>query len=122
MHDITLRDCGCSYDKLIESFEVENLLQVDDDSYQGDTRNLFRDGSRYGLLTFGWGSCPGCDALSDCDTDDEVRELRDELWSQIHWEDSAADTATYIATKDWTLDYGHDKEFLVQARNILAAL
>ena len=51
-----------TYRDLIASMGVENLLQVDDNDYQGDSRILVRDYHRYGLLLFGWGSCSGCDA------------------------------------------------------------
>jgi hypothetical protein len=131
MRDITTASkYGPSYTDLIDSMEVENLLQVDDDDYQGDSRVLLRDGDRYGLLTFGWGSRSGCDALQAAEGNDtEVRELRDDLWRAIHWEDSAAALLTYIARtrwltyiegKDWSLDYSHDPEFLTQVRAKLA--
>ena len=47
------------YQPLLESFEYDILLQIDDNDYQGDSRLLFKDGDRFGILTFGWGSCSG---------------------------------------------------------------
>lgn len=111
-----------SYSDLIESFEVETLVTVADDDYQGDTRHLLRDGERYGLLTFGWGSCSGCDALEGCSGITEVTELRDQLWGQIHWEDSATAMLAYVDGKDWTLDYSHSPSFVGQARELLSAV
>jgi hypothetical protein len=46
----------CSYGELIGSMEVEVLVEVSDNSYQGDTRILLRNGSQYGILLYGWGS------------------------------------------------------------------
>lgn len=93
------------YDTLLESFEVPIVLQVDDNDYQGDTRVLLRDGPRWGILIFGWGSCSGCDALQDCSGLAEVTELRDKMWNDIHWEGSVADMYAYVSGKDWPLDY-----------------
>lgn len=110
---------GYSYDDLIDSFEVQVLLRKDDDDYQGDTRLLVRDGDRYGLITFGWGSCSGCDALEAAGSDVEVIELRDAIWNGTHWEPSADALVAYIDGKDWSLDYSHDADFLERAKAFL---
>lgn len=112
------------YDELIASMEVESLVEVSDDDYQGDTRLLLRDGSRYGLLTFGWGSCSGCDALQDCRTIGEATQLRDELWSQVHWEPDAASMAAYFKAKDWAATYMNGpmtEAFVLRSTDALAA-
>lgn len=110
-----------TYDDLIESMEVEVLTRHDDNDYQGDSRLLVRDGSRYGLLTYGWGSCSGCDALQGATSLAEVTELRDQMWQQIHWEDSAAAMLAYVDGKDWTLDYSHDAAFIDAVRMVLSS-
>lgn len=111
-----------SYSDLIESMEVEVLARHDDDDYQGDSRLLVRDGIRYGLLTYGWGSCSGCDALEGAGSNlADVTELRDQMWRQIHWEDSAYAMLAYVDGKDWTLDYSHSPEFLDAVRLVLAS-
>lgn len=111
-----------SYDTLIDSFEVTVLLKVDEGGYQGDTRLLVQDGSRYGLITFGWGSCSGCDALEAAGGDiAEITKLRDLIWQGAHWEDSAKALLTYIESKDWSLDYSWNDEFLGKAKDILAS-
>ena len=66
----------CDYRPMIDSFGYEILLQVDDKDYQGDSRLLFRDVSRYGILIFGWGSCSGCDSLQACESLEDVEKLR----------------------------------------------
>lgn len=120
MRTVVVDGYGCSYDELIDSFEVEVLVRVDDDDYQGDTRLLVRDGGRYGLITFGWGSCSGCDALEAAGANlVEVTELRDQIWSQAHWEDSADLMLAYIYGKDWSLDYSHHEGFLSQVKKTL---
>lgn len=108
------------YRGLVLSLGVEVLIEHSDDGYQGDTRMLLRDGTRYGLLTFGWGSCSGCDALEAAYGNlAEMTELRDSLESQIVWHDSASDMLGYIDGKDWSLDYSSSDEFLALAREHL---
>ena len=112
------------YDTLIKSFEVETLVSVYDSDYQGDARYLLRDGDRYGLLFFGWGSCSGCDALQATNSREEATELRDSLWNEVHWEPTRDALAAYVRDKDWKLEwYGHDEEqerFLTEVRKVLA--
>jgi hypothetical protein len=112
---------GSFYWDLIESFEVTVLLEQEEDgeAYEGDTRVLLTDGTRWGMLTFGWGSCSGCDALAGCGTNAEVTQLRDELWNAIIWRDSPGDLATYIRDKDWTLDFSYSATFNEAALSIL---
>lgn len=100
-----------NYDPLLESFGYEILLQVDDKDYQGDSRVLYRDGTRYGLLIFGWGSCSGCDALQACGSYEEIEELRKELHDGIRWFDSAEEALKYFEEHDWEGDfYWNDDE------------
>lgn len=88
------------YEPLLRSFGYETLLQVDDDDYQGDSRVLFRDGDRFGILIFGWGSCSGCDQLKACENYKEIDELRDDLHDCIIW-GTAAETLDYLRNHDW---------------------
>lgn len=106
MRTIDMGTYGPSYSDLVESFATI-VIQEDDDDYQGDSRLLVTDETgRYGLLTFGWGSCSGCDALQAAEGDEtEVYKLRDDLARSVHWEDNAADLVAYINAKDWSLDY-----------------
>lgn len=113
-----------SYDKLISSLEHEVVLQVDDNDYQGDSRVLLRDGDRYGLMVFGWGSCSGCDALYACDTLAEVDELRKKLAGEIIWKDSKSEMRQFIESRDWgvqfiSYDRGETKEFVEKAIEVL---
>lgn len=91
------------YADLVDSFEVETIFDEHDDDYQGDSYYLLKDGDKFGILIFGWGSCSGCDALQGCYTFEEVVTLRDELWQSISWD-------TLDATKTWveSHDFGDD--------------
>lgn len=113
------------YDPLLASFGYEIVLKVDDDDYQGDSRILYRDGQRFGILTFGWGSCSGCDALQACDNLEEVEELRADLHSQIKWFASPSEALHYINTHDWEGDYcwnqAETHKFISDAKILLAA-
>jgi hypothetical protein len=112
------------YDELIDSLDVRVVLRVDDNDYQGDTRLLLTDGERWGLLTFGWGSCSGCDAFQACQTLTEFVELQQSLWNDIHWEASAAELLAYVDGKDWDLDYSWHEDagrtFVAKVREWLA--
>lgn len=105
MRDINFRDqeygwfCAPSYDELIDSFEVLTLIEEHDDDYQGDSFYLFTDGRQFGILVFGWGSCSGCDALEGCDSEEEVIELRGDLWNSIVWR-SESEMIEYLRTHD----------------------
>lgn len=114
-----------SYGELIDSMEYNVLLEVRDDDYQGASRLLFEDGTRFGLLFFGWGSRTGCDALEACDTHAEIVALRDDLVNDILWFDSKEEALAYISGKDWELQWlwhsAETKEFIVKAKEILAA-
>src|SRR5581483_8336566 len=90
-----------SYQPLLESFGYDIVLQVDDDDYQGDSRLIFKDDSRYGLLIFGWGSCSGCDSLQACDSMKEIEQLRADIHNNIIWKDSAAELLEFTEKRDW---------------------
>jgi len=111
------------YKPLLESMGHEIVLQVDDQDYQGDSRLLLKDGDRYGLLIFGWGSCSGCDALQACDTLRQVDGLRRELYDSIIWKDSAAGMLSFIRDRDWLAQYSwhadETKEFVAKAVTML---
>jgi hypothetical protein len=116
----------CDYMPLLESFGYTILLKLDDQDYQGDSRLIFQDGARFGVMIFGWGSCSGCDALQGCDNMEEIAQLRDELHDSIKWFDSAAECLTYFNTHDWVGDYSwhadETKEFIAQGKEILSKL
>ena len=110
-----------NYQPIIDSFG-EVLLQVDDQDYQGDSRVLYKDGRRYGLLIFGWGSCSGCDALQACDTVADVDTLIERLHGAVIWK-SKAEMAKYLVEHDWEGDFswhaGETREFLRQAKEVM---
>lgn len=94
-----------SYEDLLDSMEATRVVEVSDDDYQGDTRVLLRDGDRFGVLTFGWGSCSGCDALQACDSVADATALRNYLWGQVQWTGDAGATAAWLREKDWEATY-----------------
>lgn len=98
------------------------LLQKDEQDYQGDSFIIYEKDDKYGYLTFGWGSCSGCDALQACNTIDEVQELMDKLYSDIKWFDSLDALKEYFEKTDWTLKYQYSipefKEFLTEIKTL----
>ena len=92
------------YRPMLEAFG-NIAIQVDDDFYSGDSRLLYDENGKIGFLIFGWGSCPGCDALQACDTLDEVQELCDELQGNIKWFDNKQQALEWFSTHDWEGNY-----------------
>lgn len=109
------------YQPMIAEFG-EIMVQDDDDGYQGDSRVLYRDGTRFGYLVFGWGSCSGCDALQACSTIQEVQSLMDELMASIKWFDDVTEAIQWFETHDWEGDYSHSRKFVTAALAALRAV
>lgn len=107
-----------NYYMLIDSFDLDELIEVEDDDYQGSSYYLFRDGDKYGILVFGWGSCGGCDTLDSIHDEnwknptkllEEVIDFRDGLYDSITWR-SRDEMILYILDKDFDLEwYGHSE-------------
>jgi hypothetical protein len=111
------------YAPLLESFGFNIPLKVDDDYFQGDSRLILKDGDRYGILIFGWGSCSGCDALQACNSMLEIDQLRTELLGQIQWFESKAACLEWVNKHKWDLDHSwhadETKRFIEQAKELL---
>ena len=108
---------------MLDSMGYETLLRVDDCDYQGDSRMILRDGSRYGVLIFGWGSCSGCDALQACDSMKEIDDLRTSLRDSVKWFESQAECLRYFETHDWEGDYcwhaDETRQFVLEGKQLL---
>ncbi len=96
---------GVEYDTLINSMEVEILVQAHDDNYQGDSWYLLSGPQGIGFLTFGWGSCSGCDAAEAVHNVEEATELRDELWASITWHPTLAAMRAWLVERDWSAQF-----------------
>ena len=111
------------YTPMLDSMGYETLLRVDDSDYQGDSRLILRDGSRYGVLIFGWGSCSGCDALQACHSMEEIDDLRTSLRDSVKWFESQAECLRYFETHDWEGDYcwhaDETRQFVREGKQLL---
>jgi hypothetical protein len=110
-----------SYGPIVAALGV-SLVEVEAGDYQGDTWVLLHaDDGHYGILTFGWGSCSGCDALQGCDSYADVAELAKGM--QPTWFETAAAALEYVNTHDWQGDHcwheDHLQEFIGKARATL---
>ena len=112
------------YNSLVRSMGFDVALMIDEDDYSGDSWVLFREGARVGYLSFGWGSCSGCDALQGCCSISEIEELRQDLHDSIEWFDSNREAADFMRNHDWKGDYTwrstEHKEFVAQAIELLS--
>ena len=81
------------------------LLQVDEKTWQGDSWLIYQKDNKFGYLSFGWGSCSGCDALQACNTIKDVQKLMDSLYNSITWYDSLDELKDKLLNKDWELCY-----------------
>ncbi|OYX03980.1 MAG: hypothetical protein B7Z15_17955 [Rhizobiales bacterium 32-66-8] len=99
--------------------------QVDDKDYQGDSRILFKDGDRWGVLIFGWGSCSGCDVLQACDSPAEVVKVIEDMVRDTKWFESTAAALDWFENRDWEGSYSwyqeETKRFVTEAKDILRA-
>lgn len=97
------------FQPMLESFGYEIKVRTDDshDAYQGDTRVLFHNNNQWGILLFGWGTCPGCDFLkgvtSYINPYEELNHRRNYLHSQIRWR-AATETLEWLRAKDWSAE------------------
>jgi hypothetical protein len=105
-----------TYAELIDSMGFDAVLaEVSTDDYQGDTYSLAIQGSRIGLVVFGWGSCSGCDALDAAHGNlAELTQVRDDIYKGVHWFDSYQSLADWLndKTKDGNRWYATDETFL----------
>lgn len=105
---------GVNYSDLIESMGFEEILvDLSDQDYQGETFLLVRKVGQYGVMSYGWGSCSGCDAAQAVGSLSEATELRDSLYAGIRWFDTGIELFAWVDDEDahdlqW---YGHDSAF-----------
>lgn len=98
------------------------LLQVDEETWQGNSWLIYQDKNKFGYLSFGWGSCSGCDALQACSTIEEVQELMDRLYNSITWYGSLDELKDKLLNKDWELCYEGQCEYFDLFLNQLKTL
>lgn len=85
------------YDLLLRSIGYPVLLQADESCYQGSTFVLFSGHlGEVGFLSFGWGSCSGCDALQGCESWADIENLRHELVRDIVWKPGVLSMARWL--------------------------
>jgi hypothetical protein len=103
----TERNYFYGYNPLLESFNYDIILKVDEYDYQGDSIVIFynNENNKYGYLIFGWGSCSGCDSLQACNSYQEVEELRIDIHNRIIWFDTLELLREWINKHDYEGDY-----------------
>lgn len=108
------------YSPIISSIG-EVLVEVEAGSYQGDTFVLFKRDDQYGLLTLGWGSCSGCDALQACDSFEEVDDLILQIHNQARWFDTAEEVIKYVYSNidEWSYYEEEWAEFQDKIKEVL---
>lgn len=88
----------------------------------GDAVMLLDTPDEIGLLAFGYGSCPGCDALQDCDTPDKVVELMTDFVRSVRWFGSMSDLIAFVEHPDASLvEVFTDVQFVQIAGDLRAA-
>jgi hypothetical protein len=111
------------YQPMLDAFG-KIAIQVDDNDYRGDSRLLYDENGKIGVLIFGWGSCGGCDALQACGSLEEVQELCDGLQEDIEWFDDKKQALEYFTNHDWQGDYSwhstETKEFIEKSIEYLS--
>jgi len=94
-----------NYTELLETFGYEIIINIKEDNWQGDSWIIFKLDAEYGYLTFGWGSCSGCDALYACKNAKDYENLRQELFNQIQWHETLTDLKEWFKEHDFKGDF-----------------
>jgi len=84
-----------NYDDIVATFG-EIKAEASDSDYQGDSLYLIEKDGKYGIVTFGWGSCSGCDALQAANSQQDINDLQDDLESGIKWFDYDEEALDYL--------------------------
>ena len=95
------------YDFILSLLPGRVVVRHDFGEYDGDSLLIFYDvaGYRWGFLCFGWGSCPGCDALQDTNCWHDFAKLANELADQTVWFEYHAGLVEWLANRDWESNY-----------------
>jgi len=73
-----------------------------DSAYQGDTYCLIKHPEKgWGYICFGWGSCPGCDALEGTRTAADLKDLAISLHDSVQWFSTREEFEEWFKAKDW---------------------
>lgn len=115
-------DAPYDYGALVGSLGYVILLESHDDDYSGDSFYLLKTWNKgHGFLSFGWGSCSGCDALQGCESLAEVAELREQIDSGIRWFPDLPAMQEYFRTEDLEVKfYSSSGAFLAFRAAVLA--
>ena len=126
VYESTRRYSWVDYMPLIKSIDpgIDWLVAVDEDDYQGDSLLLgkARDTGKFYFLTYGWGSCSGCDALQGCENLGDLASLRQDLAKDMREFASASEVMAWLQAKDWRLEFVSAdlaKEFVEAAEKVL---
>ena len=78
------------------------LVTVSTADYSGDTYILMANTKGdFGVLTFGWGSCSGCDALEAAYHDwDALQRVADDVERSVRWYGSRAEVLDYLQSEN----------------------
>lgn len=93
-----------SYEELITSAGIEILCDMSIGSYSRDSLLIVKRKNLFGFLTFGWGSCSGCDALKACHSFESLNKLRNTLYNSIIWK-TGPELVEYLNIKDWAGEF-----------------
>lgn len=95
-----------SYRDIVSTFG-EIVAETEWGSYQGDTLWMLKSAQGYGILTFGWGSCSGCDSLEACSSQADIDSLQDDLERGLRWFPTLGEAVAFVedgGLKDSYLD------------------
>jgi hypothetical protein len=112
------------YDGIVDGWGYEVVLSDGDNDYQGDNRWLLRDGGRYGILVYGFGSCSGCDAFQAAEDEGPaaVEALGEDMKARIIWGESKKDALEKVLGRDWLTHPDWREEPAMFVRDVALAL
>lgn len=110
-----------THQDIIDSFGYETLKFTEEGGYSGDSFAFLKlPDDKYAYLTFGWGSCTGCDALERCNSyndNEELKKLQDELFNGLKIFEGKKATLDFFNNHDWKGEFNHSPELIEFAKN-----
>lgn len=92
--------------------------------YEGDTLWMLKGAQGYGIPTFGWGSCSGCDALEACYSQADFDLLQVDLERGLRWFPTLGEAVAFVAgggLKDSYLDDDMIAAFVKASTTVVVA-
>ena len=103
-----------AYVELIKNAGLDIVDYLCMGDYQGDLLIIVKKENQFGMISTGYGSCSGCDALQSCDDNPKkLKALQKRLCNGVIWKDITS-FIKHLRTKEWQNEYYYGEQELPQ--------